>query len=342
MNNSIPNENLVIPEDAVEVISGIKNVVFDATLLTSVMTCGRFADLRFNHNFGLLSGKSNSLEVGSIVHKGLEIYYRSIIQGHNKTSAIGHAMMAADLYIKGCPHCTKFKSFLNEESGLEITKPICGHPPNEYPGVKNTPPESTTVPSRTGWMWAISTLEQYFEFYKNDFWVPLETEVVKKKVLFQDDNIRVLWKGKLDLVVDTNRGIYPCDHKTMKQNRDIVSLNNQFMGQSILMGTNGVMINKVGFQTTLAADKKFLRVLVPYTPDRLMEWQSEILPYWAYQLVSYVEGNYYPPNFTQCEGKFGPCIYQNVCTAERNMREVVLRTDFEVTPKWDIDNVETD
>lgn len=339
-----------------------KNVIFDATLLTSVMTCGRFADLRFGHQLGSASGKSNSLEVGSIVHKFFEVTYRNLSRGMDRVNAINHGYAAAELYIKGCQYCTDFVpcdkcdrgkySVESTDDNTDVMEmicehcngvgqtPRCGHPVNEYPGVHNTPPENTSKPQRVGWQWALQTAVDYFEYYKNDHWVSLEVETVKRKIIYEDDEIRVMWKGKLDWIVDTNQGIYPVDHKTMKQNRDVVSLNNQFMGQCFLMDTKTMFVNKVGFQTSLKPEEKFKRVGINYTTERLHEWQSEIVPYWAYQFLSYDESGYYPPNFTQCEGKFGPCMFQNICSNNTNMRADIIRNEFVVQPKWDIDNVE--
>lgn len=342
-----------------ELISPKKSIVFDATTLTTLMTCGRYLDLRMNRQFAPSTGKANALETGSLVHKYLETYYKSIIHGMDKKMAHEHGMASVDLYIKSCPYCTGFVEIhsytleeqqFSESNGTPLShtvcnencvlKPKCGHPPNEYPGLTNTPPDNSVKPSRIGWLWVLDSCEQYYKHYLNDYWVPLETEVVKRKVIYEDENIRILWKGKLDLITDTNQGIYPVDHKTMKQNRDIVSMNNQFMGQCILMNTQGMMVNKFGFQTSLKPEEKFTRVLIPYSQDRLFEWYSEIVPYWAYQLIEYTESGYFPPNFTQCEGKFGPCIMQGICKADRNMREEELRQHFIVAPKWDIDNVE--
>src|SRR5678809_800155 len=100
-----------------EILVPKKNIVFDATLLTSVMTCGRFTDLRQNHSFVQISGKSNSLECGSIVHKVLEVYYDSISKGFKRELAINTGMMAGELYIKGCPFCTDFVPFHNVQNG---------------------------------------------------------------------------------------------------------------------------------------------------------------------------------------------------------------------------------
>ena len=344
MTELIESPTIIIPK---------KNVILDATLCTAVMTCARFAELRFDKQLVQISGKSNSLEVGSIVHKVLEVYYKSVINGIKKSDAVGFGLIAGELYIKGCPHCTDFvpscEESLSDMPGQIhvhgancILKPICNHPINEYPGVTNTPAESTSKPDRVGWKWALETCEQYFDYYKNDFWVPLEVEVVKREVLYEDDEIRVMLKAKLDLTADTNQGIYPIDHKSMKQRRDSSLLNNQFKGQCLLMKTRQVIINKIGFQTSLKTEEKFTRPIMSYSADVLNEFQSEIIPYTAYKLLEYSESGYYPPtgHGVNCESKFGMCVFHEVCEADRNLREQILKNNFVVGPKWDIDNVE--
>jgi hypothetical protein len=310
--------------------TGKKNVIMDATLLTSLMNCPRLADLRFNHNFMALSGKSNSLECGSIFHKFAEVYYGSIIKRVNREQAVGFGLAAAELYIQGCPGCTGFVP------SIEQPKPTCGHRADDYPGVKNTPKDS--VEYKTGWQFVLDTCDEYAKFYANDYWVSLEVEVVKGEVLYEDDEIRVMWKAKLDWVVDTNQGIYPVDHKTMKQRRDTLSLNNQFIGQCLIMKTRNIFINKVGFQKTLKPAEKFLRPILSYSAARLLEWQSETLPFYAKLLLMYSEVGHFPPQFGQCEGKYGNCQFTKVCESDPGMREEELKLNFTVGPSWNPTN----
>lgn len=278
----------------------MRNIILDATTLSTVMSCGRLANFRFNQNLIGVKGKSPSLEMGSMVHTIKEYYYKAIIAGATRREAVDLGMRAGRAYA------------------------------GDSKEVSNCKPEDIEL--------VFVTMEQYFDYYKNDFWIPLDVEKVMGEVLYEDDDIRILWKAKLDAIVDTNQGIFPMDHKTMKQRRDTLSLNNQFMGQCILMKTNQVIINKIGFQTSLKANEKFTRPVVTYNMDRLIEWQSSILPYWAKLMVMYEESEYYPPNYTHCENKYGFCAFKDVCEAPPNLRSDELRSNFIVGQPWDPTN----
>lgn len=331
-----------------EIIIPKKNIVMDATIMNS-LGCGRFYDLRFNHRFESTKGKSNSLEIGTLVHKMDEVYNKHLIRGFKREMAIAQATLAGELFANGCSGCADFNSEpcgcntppdenCNICRGTGFTVPQCNHQPHEYPGVKNTPEHSEK--HLVGWKNAIGTYLEYLEFYQNSHWVVLEAEVVKGAILYEDDNIRVLWKAKLDKVIDTNQGIYPCDTKTEKQRREKIKLNNQFIGQCLVMKTRNMIVDHIGFQTSLKPEEKFRRVIMPYSADALLEWQSEILPAAAYKLVEMRENNYFPPDYTRCENMYGNCPFIEVCDSDRNMREEVIRMNFIKGPEWNPTNVE--
>ena len=101
-----------------------------------------------------------------------------------------------------------------------------------------------------------------------------------------------------------------------------------------------MFVNKIGFQKTLKAQDKFTRAPVSYTMDRLVEWQTVILPYYAKMMLMYQESGYWPPNFTHCENKYGMCSFKDVCEADRNLREETLGQNFVIGKKWDVTNPE--
>jgi hypothetical protein len=236
--------------------------------------------------------------MGSLVHVIQEYYYKARIAGSLRQDAIEAGYAAGKDYISNEMNNT-------DESDIQL-------------------------------VW--DTMDQYFDYYKNDSWIPIFAEHVLQDVIYEDDEVRIIWKAKLDLAVDTNNGIYPVDHKTMKQRRDTNSLNNQFMGQCIMMKSRGVIINKIGFQKSLKAAEKFTRPIVSYSLDRLTEWSQIILPFWAKQLLAYSEIGFYPPNFTHCENKYGFCPFKEVCEADSGMREEVLRLHFVKGEVWNPKN----
>lgn len=309
------------------IVTPKKNIILDATVLSTIMSCGRLTDFRFNHNLQSVKGKSNSLEVGSLVHKVLEVTYHAKSTGVKLSDAIGFGLIAGQLYADGCPTCA---------GQSEPKKYDCGHSADEYPGLKNTAEFSEG--HYVGWRDALNTCIEYFDYYKNDYWVTLETETVKGKVIYEDDEIRILWKAKIDWLVDTNESVISVDHKTQKQRRQKILLNNQFMGQCLVTNQHKMIINNIGFQKSLKAAEKFTREMMSYSSDQLLEWQSEIVPYWAYKYLDYIESGYFPPNFTHCENKYGNCPFIDVCSSNPNMREEAIRMSFVRGPEWNPTN----
>lgn len=301
----------------------------DATILSSLMSCGYLTNLRFNENLQSSGGKSNSIECGSIVHTFLEYYYGSIIKGISKSDALDEGIKQAKLYINGCPICLSLDADF-------VGMPECHHKNGEFVGVKNTPQKSEK--SKIGWEHALDTCLQYLAHYKSDAWVPLEAEKTLGEIIYQDDNLVVLWKAKFDLIVDTNQSILPIDHKTMSQRRDTLSLNNQFIGQCILSKSRNMVVNKIGFQTSLKPSEKFERAMMSYSAARLNEWQNKIVPYWANKLVEYTQTGNWIQNFTHCENKFGTCHMKEICESDPNMREEVKKLNFVHGKSWDVSN----
>lgn len=309
------------------------NIAMDATILSSFMSCARMTDFKFNQDWRPKGGKSNSLETGSIAHAFLEYYYQALIDRKSKSDAMDAGLNAAKLYVSGCATCKSLPiDFLGH--------PPCGHKNGDWTGVENTPENNTKVGKKEfiGWKYVIDTCIQYLARWQGDFWVPLNSEHTKGEIIYQDDKIRILWKAKFDLIVDTNQSIISVDHKTMKQRRDSLSLNNQFMGQCVLMKSHNICINKIGFQSSLKPEEKFERVMISYSSARLNEWKDVIVPYWAYKLVEYHKSGIWMPNFTNCETKWGHCEFKEICESNPNMRDETMKLHFVKGKPWDVTN----
>jgi len=282
----------------------MKNVIFDSQILTGLMNCERLTDYQFNQNLIPITGKGNPIECGSLLHEILKVYYQKIRAGEARWPAINSAKQAGEVLFK-------------EMQNVPLDNVV--HPNGHVQYI--------------GWNYILATMDEYWEHYSNESWTPIEIEKVVSEVIFEDSDVRVLWKAKLDMTVDTNQGIYAVDHKTMKQRRDTISLNNQFMGQCVVTHTNGVIINKVGWQKTLKGNDKFTRPMMCYSSDRLDEWK-QIVGYYAKYYIELNESGYWPPRFSFCD-KFNGCLFRGVCESDRSMRDEEIKLHFITGEPWE-------
>lgn len=304
----------------------MKTVILDATTLTSLMVCPRYYQYRFRELWIPKGGRSNSIECGSIVHAIIEQYYKSLILGKSRQNAISDGFTAGKEYLY--PY--------HESNQFIVDK--------DHSGTENVPEDSDK--RDIGWKFVFKTMEEYFDFYRNDTFTPIGTEEVRGALIYQDDDLRVLWKAKFDTIIDTSDGMMSMDHKTMKQRRDTLLMSNQFIGQCIILRARNVIVNKIGFQSSLQPHEKFVRSTVSYTADKMAEWSQETVPHFARMLLAYNEAGYYPMQFSGCETKFGFCDFYQTgyppisgpCQNDRVVREEVLNIYYKKGKEWDIRN----
>lgn len=290
-----------------------KNVILDATVLTATMNCETYLNYRFNYNLIPITGKGNPLDAGSLVHLILQEYNRSLIAGKSRSDSILIGMQAGDTF------------YTTESTNIPL---------------ENVKSERGYL-QQVGYNYIVETMEQYFDRWKNSHWTPIEAERVVGHVIYEDDEIRILYKAKIDLMVDTYQdGICPVDYKTMKQKRDALSLNNQFRGQAILTKARTVYIEKIGWQKSLKPEDKFTRQPMSFSASILAE-QIQTIVYYAKTLIALEETGYYPQRFTFCD-KWGGCLYRHVCMSDPNNRQQVIDQHFIKGPDWDPNNIENE
>jgi hypothetical protein len=275
------------------------NLILDSQIASALMTCPRLCDLRFNHHLVPIKGKSAAIEKGAMMHKMLEVYYKND-RNYNL------AVLTGRKYIAGDPHDS-----------------------TNYPGVANLTPEDIEL--------VFDTFQLYCEYYRNDTWTTVNVEHVFQEEIYNDDDMRIIWKAKVDWYVDTELGMLSVDHKTMSRQSYTMSLGNQFTGQSVILKTNTVYVNKIGFQTSLKPKDRFQRVPIAYTDSRKIEWINT-LAYYMKQYVHYNEQGFYPPNYSSCKGSYGPCEFHKVCETDIELRLSAIKRDFIEGEAWDVTN----
>lgn len=281
-----------------------QNVIFDSQILSTLMGCERLTNFRFNmHLIGKNGARPNFLTKGLLIHKMLEIYYKSRMAGLERKQCIIASVVEGEKF--AIAECQTL--------------------------------DADTIQH------VFAVMRLYYDYYFNEFWTPIHVEKVLSKIVYEDDEVRVMWKAKLDLFVDTNQYMAPVDHKSFTRSGDTLSLNNQFMGQCLVTETNRAVVDKIGLhlldtKSPIELNKRFLRPVLYYSDDRLRE-QRQIIGYYAKYWLSLVANQYYPPRYTHCD-KWSGCMFKSVCEQDRFLREEELQRFFEIGEPWDPSEME--
>lgn len=169
--------------------------------------------------------------------------------------------------------------------------------------------------------------------------------------------IRVLWTGRIDLLVRWEGMVYVLDHKTMGQwssGKGAEFENSaQFKGYAWAMQemhrlhgapfperVHGFCLNALVMRKPANSPRatvprnEFHRTRCFYSQERLEEWRSDMLE-WVNTLMTQAARGYLPMNTKHCASFFGRnCPYLDCCTAPVEQRQLVLGSDLYVDDTW--------
>jgi hypothetical protein len=188
----------------------------------------------------------------------------------------------------------------------------------------------------------LDNMREYFTYYTNERWLPIDTEQIHKKVIYEDDEIVVLYVAKIDVTVtgeSQDIPLMPVDHKTYDRWFDPIELDNQFTGYTTILGTQWITINKIGFQKSYGPEKKFRRVkLGPYNDRKKEEWIHNTART-CKDMIFCLETNTFPMRRTQC-GMYGGCRSLPICSADPLARSGIMEKLYHVVEPWNPEKAE--
>jgi hypothetical protein len=175
--------------------------------------------------------------------------------------------------------------------------------------------------------------KEYCRFWEFETWSPIDFERPFSIVIYEDENLKVLYEGVVDLIVYVpDIGELIVDHKTMTRNTALDQMSNQFMGYSYGLGIRTVCINRIGFQKTLPPKKRFTRPYVGYNSERLEEWKANVI-HWAKRVDGEILDGQFPMNQTSCD-KYGGCFYKPLCISPVKARSYLAMRDYKIGETW--------
>lgn len=176
----------------------------------------------------------------------------------------------------------------------------------------------------------ISTFSEYTAWYRDrDKFDILSVEEPLSSVLYEDDNLVILYEGTQDLNVLTSEGIVmPYDHKSEASRYTPSGLSNQFIGYCYLTKGNRMMRNAIGFQTSKGPGEKFYRTMFSYSNEKIEWWKQETIKK-AFRIMESYKKNEWTPNLSACDMLHrGGCPFRPVCLEGEGMWEVLLEKDY--------------
>lgn len=277
------------------------NIQVDSQILSTFMSCARKADYVFNQQLVAIGGTSKAFEKGQLGHIGIHAYWVARIAGEDFMSASTIGLEKA------------------KQSALEF---------------KNLEAEDCLD--------CFQTLVQFFKFISNSAWIPLAVEKHFRFVAYENEaeRLRIILTGRIDLIVKTPQiPIIPIDNKTESERWFYSQMSNQFKIYCLACKSNVLGVQRVGY-TKLKPEDKFRLELLPFDPDILEEFRTEILPYWCKQLLLCKEENYWPPNTASCVHGHFKCQFSDaynggICNISRSVRQQKLERYFTKGPNWD-------
>ena len=186
-------------------------IALDSQVFKAYVACPRMCKFQFIDKLEPLV-KESYFDRGSLVHEMLKVHYKLIKHNHNihdqRVKRIDYRRLIEIVVRRG------------EHYSMHI----------------DLPPEEC--------LRAIETYKQYAEYYQGENWIPTHVESAFSVILYDSDDLRILWEGKIDLMVQ--HGIV--DTKTSERRGEPNNLDDQFMGYCFAMKCSNLIINKIGFQ----------------------------------------------------------------------------------------------
>lgn len=274
----------------------MKNLILSTDKLNAFEDCPRLYE--YSHVKNLTSPvRAKYFTEGEFIHKILEIYYTDIMKSR-KQDLNFYIEIARNLAI------TQFSGLLDHE---------------EFEGI-------------------IKVFSEYYNFYdSNTSWKILEVEVPFAKVLLEDDklDIRIIVRGKSDLIIETQGIKAGVDHKFLGRNMEMSDRDNQKLCYSWAFDLKDFFINSIGKQTSLKLEEKFKRIYFSYSQYQIDEWVENTINS-ALEIIRYYELGNFPIRYKSCINLFGKkCTFHDVCNTSPDNRAYKL-SEFTVKEEYDL------
>ena len=290
------------------------NIILDASKIDLFETCPARYNFRHNKNKGLpIIYKNKSLDIGGLAHEGLAIYYRLLGESIHYNDRMQACLM-------------KIREVSSD------------------PNQSNSSDEDVER--------LLRAIEECCDYWRAEDENTLEILAVESPfayVLFEDDSIRIIISGKIDLLVNTHsiggRSDYsklPIDHKTYEKDSMTLRKSNQFINYSAAVGSNYLIVNRIGLhdpevKKPKTAEEKFKRLPLSYDPVYIQDWKDNLTKMLLNEYLTCVAEGYWPEKPTSCNKFNRTCEYYPICDSSgQEAKDFKLESNYVEQVEWDV------
>lgn len=272
------------------------NIVMDVSQYDTFRMCERKYWYRYIRNIHPLI-TAKPLDRGTLVHLACETYYQGLKDGVMYEDAVTKALSAV------------------RSAGIDTELEV---------------DEILRV---------IDVMEEYFDHWRvaDQRFQINQVEDAILYLLHESELWDFYFSGKIDLVISDDRYTnLPMDHKSYDRTYPTTRMSNQFKNYVNALNSNYLIVNKIGFQTTLTAEQKFTRIPLSFDPVYLEQWKQNVIKVIEHY-VNCLADDYWPLNETSCDKFNRKCEYFDVCDSSgREAAEYKLITMFKKGEPWDV------
>lgn len=290
------------------------NIILDASKIDLFETCPARYNFRHNHNKTLpLIHKAKALDIGSLAHNGLEVYYNLLKENIKYEERLEACLM-------------KIREISSDASA------------------SNSEPEDVSN--------LLYAIEHHCDYWRSEDENCLEILAVETPfayVLYEDDFVRILISGKIDLLVNYH-GIgrsasydnLPIDHKTFSRDSQVLRKSNQFINYCSAVGSNYIIINRIGLydhnaKNQKTSDERFKRLPLSYDPIYIHSWRDNLIKMLTNEYLTCVSDNSWPEKPTSCFKFNRICEYYSICDSSgEDTKKYKLENEYVTVEDWDV------
>jgi hypothetical protein len=299
-----------------------QTLILDSSQISSFLECQEKWNLSYIENLTRSVLIDDPIAAGTLMHKYLEIYYKSIGYGHTPLNAYkiaaafnpdledkadaGQYPLGTDLRKRVLGRFTDYVTVYTAKKDYEVAK-------KKVYDIKFSP-DGLPVDS---------TKEE-----------PLVEQGFSYELLNTNEYLFVL-EGRIDLLAVLGSEHVWVDHKLQFRERELYSKSIQFRNYSLATGLNLGVINYIRLHQSVN-DKTLVRQPISFSSLENRLWKQELIEIFISISKSLTNGAGFRKNRESCSGKFGyPCPFTPICEEwSGETREAIKQRDFVQKKEW--------